>query len=777
MLTLGRQTAHGHEATFYPSFYPQEIRIETLDPAAAAAGWPTTRVHAYVGNDVFAGGAVASAAAAVNSLHSYLVLTFDAVSGRYAAASSNAPMRCAAAGKILRALVPDDGSYVRHPFPVTPYHADYLQQFDLAQRAWAQYPEPSGAAPGGRALIIRTIGRLADTLVPAAWKANAGEWDATLEEIDVDRLGDRGAPGPGGWLGPPWSKQGWFQAHLLYAGYVHGAAGATSSAAFRRLVTGAYRNATERIRLERALVTTLVTGCERVVLGYTLRHEYFNTEYSQGVENVGFDSQAGLLAAIFPRTVKLKDFPWNGLLRVGIASSTGGAWNPIGGFGDAPGRLLWLAVADPALLAAPYGGSWIANRVHVDSEGPPGTITMPGDALHPEAGSGLLRPVGAGSRAQQRLRYRVVTSAFHDGTQTDVADLIYPYIFAARWCVRRPGGDGNFDPEVARSTESVRQWLAGFKLIMVTTESRNFGDDMQFHYRVPVIDVYLNDSSSDPWEAAAVAPPWSTLPWEVMVLMEEAVTRGIAAFSEVEAKRRGIPWLDLVRDRATGLRLSALVEEFSRQGYRPAALAGLVSIDAARERWKALAAFYARYGHFLVTNGPYRLDSWSADRIVLQVFRDPSYPEGVGSLDRYGMPLRAYAATVEDDGDRLEIRADVDQVSRFQRSYEITRVSLASASVFADDDEHADRPECRYVIVAPNGDVARAGVGSFGSDGRLALPLRDLRGPGAYTILIALYLGGNSVNPEVKMIEHRVAAAATMAPSRHSAQSVLGAPR
>ena len=211
-LALGWQgSCAGHEASFYPSFYPQEIRIETVDPAAAAAGWPATRVHAYVGADLFAGGPMASDAVAVNSLHSYLVLTFDAVSGRYAAATSNAPMRCAAADKIRRALVSGDPSYVVHPYPVTPYHADYLEQFDLAQRAQAPYSAPPDAASSGHVVSIRTIGRLADRLVPAAWKANAGQWDATLEEVDVDGLSDRAAPGPGGWLGLPWTKLGWFR--------------------------------------------------------------------------------------------------------------------------------------------------------------------------------------------------------------------------------------------------------------------------------------------------------------------------------------------------------------------------------------------------------------------------------------------------------------------------------------------------------------------------------------------------------------------------------------
>jgi hypothetical protein len=774
-LALGGQGAcAAHEASFYPSFYPQEIRIETVEPAAAVAGWEATRVHAYVGADLFAGGPVASDAVAVTSLHSYLVLTFDAASGRYAAATSNAPMRCAAADKVLRVLAPGNPSYVVHPYPVTPYHADYLEQFDLAQHAQAQYSAPSDAAPSGHDVSIRTMGGLADTLVPAAWKATAGQWDATLEEIDVDGLGDRVAPGPGGWLGPPWTKQGWFQAYLLYAGHVHGAAAAASAeGAYRRLVTGAYSSATERVRLERALVTTLITGCERVVLGYTLQHEYFNAEYSKGVENVGFDSQAGLLAAIFPRTVKLKDFPWNGWLRVGVASGPGAAWNPIGGFDDEFGRLLWFAVGDPALLPAPYGGSWIANRVRISSEATPGSVTVPSDAVRPEAGNGLLRRVGSGSAARQRLRYRAVTSVFHDGTQTEFADLIYPYIFAARWDAKRTDNDSTFDPIVARAAEPMTQWLAGFKLIGVTTESRDFGDDLQFHYRVPVVDVYLNYRSSDPWEAAAAAPPWSTLPWELIVLMEEAVKRGIAAFSESEAKRRGIPWLDLVRDRATGLRLAALVEEFGRHGYRPAALTGLVSIDAARARWNALGAFYAHYGHFLDTNGPYRLESWSPDGVVLQVFRDPSYPQGVGALDAYAIPLRAYASSIQDFGDRLEIRTDVEQVSRFQRSYEIARVSLGSAP--ADRNDH-NQPECRYVIVAPNGEVARAGAASFGRDGRYALPLTALHGPGVYTIMIASYVGGNDVNPEVKLVEHRVVAAAP-APTRHSGPHPTGASR
>lgn len=750
-----RTAQAGHESPFYPSFYPQEIRIETLDPAAAAAGWPKARVHAYVGDDLFDGGPVPANAAAAESLRSYLVLTFDAVSGRYAAVSSDAQTRCAAAGRALRALAPGGTGYVPQPYPVTPYHADYLEQFDLARRAQVQYLSRVGDAAVGPSLRIRAKGRVAQMLVPGNWRADASEWDATLEEIDVGQLTNPAATGPGDWIGPPWIKQGWFQAHLLYAGHLRGgAAGTSAEAAYRRLVTGEYRDPIERINLERALVSTLVAGCERVVVGYTLRREHFNADYSNGVENVAFDSQAGFLSRVFPRSIKLKDFPWNGWLRLGIATRPTGAWNPVGGFSDPFGQLLWRAVSDTALLPAPYGGSWIANRASISPRPTSGVVTIPKDAVRPEAGTGLLRHVGAGKRAQQRLRYSVVTSAFHDGTTTGVADILYPYIFAFHWGIERPGNGGTFDPAIARSTALMREWLAGYKVIGVKTQTRNFGSDLQFSYRVPVVDVYLNHRSTDPWEAAAVAPPWSTLPWEVIVLMEEAVKRGIAAFSEEEAQRRGVPWLDLVRDPATGRRLAALVDEFRLQGFRPDALREIVTRDEADERWTALARFYAQHGHFLVTNGPYRLESWTADVATLQVFRDLSYPLGVGSFDEYAIPLRAYASKIEDRGDHVEIRADVEQVSKFQRSYDIARVALGSASHDADAHE---RPECRYVIVAPHGTVVRAGTASFGNRGQFVLDLKDLATPGLYTVVVALYVGGNRVNPEVKVIEHRAA--------------------
>src|SRR5437899_12052162 len=110
---------------------------------------------------------------------------------------------------------------------------------------------------------------------------------------------------------------------------------------FARRVRGDYASAVDRLNLERRLVSLVTRGCERVPIGYALRREAVNDSYSEGVENVGYDTQAGLGSGVFFRTVKLKDFPWNGWLRVAAATRPAAAWNPSAGFTDEARSLGW----------------------------------------------------------------------------------------------------------------------------------------------------------------------------------------------------------------------------------------------------------------------------------------------------------------------------------------------------------------------------------------------------------------------------------------------------
>jgi hypothetical protein len=352
----------GHELPYYPSYYPQEIRIESLGPAAAAALLPKGALHAYVGGEPAFGAKVPEGVAFVTSLGSYLVLTFNPLSPTAAAEES----RCAAAGDMLRSLAGPQADFRFHPYPVTPFHMDYLHHADLAEAARQRIlgghaGRPGTAAPG---LRVRAEGPLAERLVRPRWPMVMEAWDVTVEEIDVGHLILSQSVSLNGWLGPPWIKAGWFHAYLILAGMLgEPAAREAVDALARRLFQGAYGGLEEKLNLERQLVSRLSAACNRAVVGFTLRREYFNTGFSEGIENISYDSHTGFTAPIFLRTVKLKDFPWNGWLRLGINGMPSAAWNPIGGFTDPAGRLLWYAVGDPAFFPEPYDGSQTVNRM------------------------------------------------------------------------------------------------------------------------------------------------------------------------------------------------------------------------------------------------------------------------------------------------------------------------------------------------------------------------------------------------------------------------------
>ena len=127
--------------------------------------------------------------------------------------------------------------------------------------------------------------------------------------------------------------------------------------------TAQFSGLAERINLERDLVSTLARGCRKMVVGYTVKREYVNVDFSAGIENIGYDAIAGLSSPIFVRTVKLKDFPWNGWLGVGIAEKPSGAWNPVAGMTDPFGQLMGSAVTDAALIPSPYEAGWMLNRI------------------------------------------------------------------------------------------------------------------------------------------------------------------------------------------------------------------------------------------------------------------------------------------------------------------------------------------------------------------------------------------------------------------------------
>ncbi len=350
----------GHEQPVYPSYYPHEIEIATLSPQQAGALLGTGKLHAYVGGTPRFGGDPPRQVEAVASLGSFVIVKLNPGT----ALASDEASACAAVKAIVRELATQGGDLIAHPYPVTPWHGDYLHHADLAEAAVARLADADVTLPAGRALKVKAVGALAQRLLRPEWRADAADWDFIVEEVGAADLVATATTTLNGWLGPRWVRLGWFHAHTLLAEAIADPElRQRVDADVARLQLGQVADAAERANLERDLVAQLTAGCRAVVAGYTEKREYFDAGYTTGLENIATDALQGFNSPMFPRTVKLKDYPWNGELQLGLDARPNAAWNPVAGFTDPFGRLLWSAVGDPAAVPSPYDHGWVLNRI------------------------------------------------------------------------------------------------------------------------------------------------------------------------------------------------------------------------------------------------------------------------------------------------------------------------------------------------------------------------------------------------------------------------------
>ncbi len=361
-LTIVTVARSGHEISVYPSYYPHEIELQTITQERATDLLLGGKIQAYVGRAPRFAGATPASIGSIESLGSFVIVRVNPSSSL----ARDGRSACAVAEIVVRDFAGKGGDMILHPYPVTPFHGDYLHHVDLAEAAKARIL--GGRADSSTAVVrdlkVKVDSELARALVNPDWHTRSSEWDVEVAEVGAAELVTSASFAMNGWLGPAWIRTGWFHAYLLLSER----AGDEKvrrriETHLQRLRTAAYDGAVERINLERSLVTALAGGCHTLVAGYTVKREYFNADSSTGIENIAYDSLEGFNSPIFIRTVKLKDFPWNGLLALGIGAPPAAAWNPVAGFTDEFGRLMWSAVGDSALIPSPYESAWMLNRI------------------------------------------------------------------------------------------------------------------------------------------------------------------------------------------------------------------------------------------------------------------------------------------------------------------------------------------------------------------------------------------------------------------------------
>jgi hypothetical protein len=181
-----------------------------------------------------------------------------------------------------------------------------------------------------------------------------------------------------------------------------------------------------------------------------------------------------------------------------------------------------------------------------------------------------------------------------------------------------------------------------------------------------------------------------------------------------------------------------LLADLERRAHVPEALHGLVTPREARQRWAKLAQFFAERKHVLVTGGPYELHAWSPTGVVLRVFRNFSYPLGVGSFNRYPLPLSGVITRAEVFADRIEVSADAERVERFGREHRIVSEPVGTAAV---QKERGSAVTCRFAIVGPDGAIVRLGAVAPTATGSFVVS-RDGLGRGPHVALLAVSVNG-----------------------------------
>ena len=269
------------------------------------------------------------------------------------------------------------------------------------------------------------------------------------------------------WPHAPWVKEGWFQAyHLLRPGAqrrraTRKRADDALSRAHRRRVpattaerinlrTRADRGADARLRPRRGRLPAAARVLQRRFLQ---RHRKHRVRLAVRIEFAGVRAHAQAqgfsverLAAARHRRPRRR--------RPGIRSRASpmrpAAWS---------GRR--SATMRSCRSPTTASGRPTAPRFRPTMSQPPRqSIRIPADALVPEPGTGRLVPVGAGTGAMAKVNYRISASAFHDGTEMEAADLVYPYALAYRWGGAAPGS-ATFDAEIAAATGLMRRAVQG----------------------------------------------------------------------------------------------------------------------------------------------------------------------------------------------------------------------------------------------------------------------------------------------------------------------------
>ena len=382
----------------------------------------------------------------------------------------------------------------------------------------------------------------------------------------------------------------------------------------QKIYIGDFTSAQERISLIEEATKEGVNESVRIFLA-SKTDQFIANENVDGVINA-------LGAGITTRFTPINANSDTNSLVIGVKQIYQGAWNPIAGFSDTYSNQVWLNLYDPGVFSHPFTGKIIPIRTgwEVENFGNDKKISVPEDAIIWDIDNQNWKKVGSDQYAISKITFDLILGDWHHNQKMDMNDILYSIYFLSEWGSAPHENDKTYDSEYSAQAIQNAKTLIGIKPLDDNT-----------------IEVYVDYWHFDEAEIAGWATPWSSMPWEIMTSMEDAVLDGNVSFSRSGAVSKNVNWLSLIVPNDSQIIRQHLIE-LKESGHIPSSLQGSeYDWEYFEGRYNAAINWIDQNNHAVISNGPFYLDNYSPESrtITINSFDSDEYPFESGKWEKF----------------------------------------------------------------------------------------------------------------------------------------------
>ena len=382
----------------------------------------------------------------------------------------------------------------------------------------------------------------------------------------------------------------------------------------QKIYIGNFTSAQERISLIEEATKEGVNESVRIFLA-SKTDQFIANESVDGVINA-------LGAGITTRFTPINANSDTNSLVIGVKQIYQGSWNPIAGFSDTYSNQVWLNLYDPGVFSHPFTGKIIPIRTgwEVENFGNDKKISVPEDAIIWDIDNQKWKQVGIDQYSTSKITFDLILGDWHHNQKMDMNDILYSIYFLSEWGSAPHENDKTYDSEYSAQAIQNAKTLVGIKPLDDNT-----------------IEIYVNYWHFDKAEIAGWATPWSSMPWEIMTSMENAVLDGNVSFSRSGAVSKNVNWLSLIVPNDSQIIRQHLIE-LKESGHIPSPLQGSeYDWEYFEGRYDAAINWIDQNNHAVISNGPFYLDNYSPESrtITINSFDSDEYPFESGKWKKF----------------------------------------------------------------------------------------------------------------------------------------------